>query len=162
MGLLLANPIRRSTVVLEKTLAMVVQALIVSVALFAGVLGGSLIAGLGMSPGNIVATTLLGTLLGLVFGALALALSAATGRTRVATYGSIGAAFAFYVANGFLPFSEGLAGLAKWSPFHYYLSSDPLLNGMNWGHGAVLLGLFIVLVTAAVVLFDRRDLRQTG
>jgi len=115
-----------------------------------------------MSPSRIAATTLLGTLLGLVFGALALALSAATGRTRVAIYGSIGSAFGLYVVNGFLPFSESFAGLAKWSPFYYYLSSDPLLNGMNWGHGAVLLGLFIVLVAAAVALFDRRDLRQTG
>jgi len=162
MGLLLANPIRRSTVVLEKTLAMIVQALIVAIALFTGVVGGSMLGGLGMSPSRIAATTLLGTLLGLVFGALALALSAATGRTRVAIYGSIGSAFGLYVVNGFLPFSESFAGLAKWSPFYYYLSSDPLLNGMNWGHGAVLLGLFIVLVAAAVALFDRRDLRQTG
>ena len=162
MGLLLANPIRRSTVVLEKTLAMIVQALIVAIALFAGVVGGSMLGGLGMSPSRIAATTMLGTLLGLVFGALALALSAATGRTRVAIYGSIGSAFGLYVVNGLLPFSESFAGLAKWSPFYYYLSSDPLLNGMNWGHGAVLLGLFIVLVAAAVALFDRRDLRQTG
>ena len=159
MGLLLANPIRRSTVVLEKTLAMIVQALIVAIALFAGVVGGSMLGGLGMSPSRIAATTMLGTLLGLVFGALALALSAATGRTRVAIYGSIGSAFGLYVVNGLLPFSESFAGLAKWSPFYYYLSSDPLLNGMNWGHGAVLLGLFIVLVAAAVALFDRRDLR---
>jgi ABC-2 type transport system permease protein len=162
MGLLLANPIKRSTVVLEKTLAMIIQAAIVAVALFAGVVGGSMLGGLGMSPGRIAAATLLGTLLGLVFGALALALSAATGRTRVAIYGTIGAALALYVANGFLPLSDNLAGLAKWSPFHYYLSSDPLLNGMNWGHGAVLLGLFIALVAAAVMLFDRRDLRQIG
>jgi ABC-2 type transport system permease protein len=121
-----------------------------------------MIGGLGMSPINIAAATLLGLLLGLVFGALALALSAATGRTRVAIYGTIGAAVALNVANGFLPFSEGLEGLAKLSPFHYYLSSDPLMNGMNWGHGAVLLGLFVVLIAAAVMLFDRRDLRQSG
>ena len=162
MGLLLANPIKRSSVVLEKTLAMVVQASIVAVALFAGVVGGSLIGGLGMSPINIAAATLLGMLLGLVFGALALALSAATGRTRVAVYGTIGTALALYLANGFLPFSEGWEGLVNWTPFHYYLSSDPLLNGMNWGHAAVLLSLFGVLVVAAVMLFDRRDLRQSS
>ncbi|MBT8165904.1 MAG: hypothetical protein EX267_07760 [Acidimicrobiia bacterium] len=162
MGLLLANPIKRSSVVLEKTVAMIVQAAVVAVALFAGVVGGSMIGGLGMSPVNIAAATLLGMLLGLVFGALALAFSAATGRTRVAVYGTIGTALALYLANGFLPFSEGLEGLAKWTPFHYYLSSDPLLNGMNWGHAAVLLSLFGVLVVAAVMLFDRRDLRQSS
>ena len=162
MGLLLANPIKRSTVVLEKTAAMVVYAAVVGIALFAGVALGSMFGGLGMSVANIAATTLLATLLGLVFGALALTLSAATGRSRLAVFGTIGAALVFFVADGFLPFSESLQGLANWTPVHYYLSSDPLLNGMNWLHGAVLLGLFVALVAAAVTLFDRRDLRQTA
>ncbi|MBT8212240.1 MAG: ABC transporter permease [Acidimicrobiia bacterium] len=162
MGLLLANPIKRNRVVLEKTAAMVIHAFAVAFALWAGVVGGSLIGGLDMSIRNIAAATGLGALLGLVFGALALALSAAFGRTRLAVYGSIGVALACYLANGFLPFSEGFEGLVKWQPFHYYLSSDPLINGMNWAHGGVLLGLFAALVWAAVVLFDRRDLRQTG
>ena len=47
-------------------------------------------------------------------------------------------------------------------PFHYFLSSDPLHNGMNWLHAGVLTGLFAGLVVLAVVLFDRRDLRQMG
>jgi ABC-2 type transport system permease protein len=162
MGLLLANPIKRSTVVLEKTLAMASYAVVVGIALFAGVALGSMLGGLGMSGANIAATTLLGTLLGLVFGALALAISAATGRVRIAIFGTIGVALVFFIANGFLPLSDGLEGLAKWGPFHYYLSSDPLINGMHWGHGAVLAGLFVALVALAVVLFDRRDLRQTG
>ena len=66
------------------------------------------------------------------------------------------------MANGLLPFSENLSGLVKWQPFYYYLSSDPLMNGMNWGHGAVLTVLTIVLIALSVVLFQRRDLRQTG
>ena len=118
--------------------------------------------GLGMSGLNIAATTLLGTLLGLVFGALSLAISAATGRVRMAIFGAIGVALVAFVANGFLPLSEGLEGLTKWTPVHYYLSSDPLINGMNWLHGGVLLALFVALVAAAVALFDRRDIRQAG
>ncbi len=162
MGLLLANPIKRSTVVLEKTFAMVLYALIVGIALFAGVALGSVFGGLGMSPGRIAAATALGMLLGLVFGGLSLAISAATGRSRIAVFGTIGVALVFFVADGFLPLSDSLAGLAKWTPVYYYLGSDPLVNGMHWGHGAVLLGLFVVLVAAAVWLFDRRDIRQTG
>ena len=38
-----------------------------------------------------------------------------------------------YVFNAFLPLNESLAGLARWSPFYYYLTSDPLNNGMHWG-----------------------------
>jgi ABC-2 type transport system permease protein len=162
MGLLLANPIKRSTVVLEKTVAMVLHAAVVAVALFTGVYLGSVIGGLGMSPGNIAATTLLATLLGLVFGGLSLALSAATGLVRPSVYATVGIALVCFVANGFLPLSDSLQGLAKWQPVHYYLSSDPLINGMHWLHGALLLGMFVALVGAAVFLFDRRDLRQTG
>jgi len=162
MGLLLANPIRRSTVVLEKTLAMVLAGFVVGLATFAGVVGGSWLGGLGMSAANIAATSLLVTLLGLAFGALALALGAASGRVAVAVWGAVAAAFAAFLLNGFLPFSDSLAGWAKVSPFYYYLTSDPLINGMHWGHGAVLAGLSVALVAAAVALFNRRDLRQTG
>jgi ABC-2 type transport system permease protein len=115
-----------------------------------------------MSIGNIAATSLLVTLIGLVFGALALALSAGTGRVKAAVFGTVGVALVFYILNAFLPFNDTLAGYAKWSPFYYYLSSDPLVTGMHWGHGAILAGLTAVLIVLSVVLFQRRDLRQTG
>jgi ABC-2 type transport system permease protein len=162
MGLLLANPIKRSKIVYEKTVSMLVGGVIVGFATFAGVALGSVIGGLGMSISNIAATCLLLTLIGLVFGGLALAFSAATGKPRLAIFGSIGVAIVLFVFNAFLPFSESLAGLAKATPFYYYLTSDPLMNGMHWGHGAVLAGLFVLLVAASVFLFQRRDLRQSG
>lgn len=162
MGLLLANPISRSSVVMEKTVAMIAYAIVLGVLTFVGTVLGSLLGGLGMSAGNIAATSLLLTLLGLVFGSVALALSAATGLVRVAGYGTAGLALGFYLLNAFVPLSEGLAGYARLSPFHYYLTSDPLTNGMHWGHGGGLVGLMAVLVVASVVLFERRDLRQSG
>ena len=162
MGLLLANPIPRSRVVIEKSWAMVLYAFVVGFATFAGVAVGSLLGGLGMSIGNIAAASLLVTLIGLVFGALALALSAGTGRVKAAVFGTVGVALVFYILNAFLPFNDTLAGYAKWSPFYYYLSSDPLVTGMHWGHGAILAGLTAVLIVLSVVLFQRRDLRQTG
>ena len=162
MGLLLANPIKRSKVVIEKAWAMTISAITVGTATFFGVWFGSLLGGLGMDAGNIAATCLLVTLLGLVYGALALALSAATGRGSIAIFGSIGLAFVSYLASSFLPLSESLAGLAKWSPYYYYLSSDPLLTGMHWGHGAIYVGLILGLVAISVVLFQRRDIRQSG
>ncbi|MEA2023548.1 MAG: ABC transporter permease subunit, partial [Actinomycetota bacterium] len=162
MGLLLANPIKRSTVIYQKTIAMVLFAFVVGFATFAGVAGGSLLGNLGMSIVNIAATCLLVTLLGLAYGGLALALGATTGRTGIAIFGTTGLALVAFVANGLLPFNESLSGLVKWQPFYYYLSSDPLMNGMDWGHGAVLTTLTLVLIGLAVVLFQRRDLRQTG
>ena len=162
MGLLLANPVKRSTVVHQKVFAMILYGLGVGFAIFAGVALGSLLGGLGMDTGNIAATSLLVTLVGVAFGALSLALGSATGRVNFAVYGTVGIALIFYVLNAFLPFSQSLAGFARVSPFYYYLTSDPLNNGMHWGHGAVLAVLATILVGLSVVLFQRRDLRQTG
>jgi len=162
MGLLLANPIRRSTIVAEKALTMIVFAAVVGFATWAGVALGSVIAGLGISIGGIAATSVLVTLLGLVFGAVALALGAATGRVRIAVYGTIGLALTSHLLNSFLPLSEGLAGWAKWTPNYYYLSSHPLENGMPWGHAGMLTTLTVLLFGMAAALFDRRDLRQRG
>ena len=162
MGLLLANPVSRSTIVLEKSAAMVLAGFVVGIATFAGVAAGSLVGGLGMNMGNIAATSLLVTLVGLVFGALALALGAAMGRVSVAIFGAVGAALAFHLLNAFLPFNDSLEGYARLTPFYYYLTSDPLNNGMHWGHGAILAGLTVLLIALAVWLFSRRDLRQTG
>jgi len=162
MGLLLANPVRRSTVVTQKTWTMILYAAIVGLAAFLGVAAGSLLGGLGIDMGNIAATCVLATLLGLAFGALALALGAATGRTQIASYGAVGVAVVAFIINGFLPLNDSTTAWAKVSPFYYYLSSDPLTNGMAWGHAAILASLFVILVVLAVVLFGRRDLRQTG
>ena len=162
MGLLLANPIKRSTVVFEKTIAMVFASLIVGVLTFAGVALGSVLGGLGMSMGNIAATCALMTLLGLVLGATALVLSAATGRVKVATYGMVGLSLVLFLLNSMLPLSDSLAGYAKATPFYYFLGSDPLVNGMNWAHAGVLTAITVGLVVIAAMLFDRRDIRQTG
>ncbi len=160
MGLLLANPISRSRIVYEKMFAMVVLTFVLGVITFAGTAVGSLLGGLDMSYGNIAAISLLVSLMGLTFGALALVLSAATGKVKVAVFGSVGPALIFYLMDSFLPLSDSFAGYAKLSPFYYYAGSNPLTSGMHWGHGGLLAGLTVGLVVLAAVLFERRDLRQ--
>jgi ABC-2 type transport system permease protein len=159
MGLLLASPVRRSRVVLEKSLTMIVYAIGVGVATFAGTWVGSLIGGLGVSPAGITAATVLCTLLGLAFGGLALVLGAATGRSSVAASTAAGVAIVAYIADSFLSVNEATEAWAVLSPFHYLLSSDPLNNGMDWGHASVLTALFVVLVALSIPLFQARDLR---
>ncbi len=162
MGLLLANPIKRSRIVIEKSGTMVICCVIVGLATFLGVGAGSLLGGLDMNMGNIAAGCLLGTLLGLAFGMLALALAAATGKGKTAAYGSIGIVLVSYITSSFLPLSENLAGYARWSPYYYFLGSEPLFNGMDWGHAAVLGGMAVVFFLASIYLFQRRDLRYNA
>ena len=160
LGLLLANPIKRSRVVAEKTLAMIAYAVVLGLVMWLSTAIGSLLGGLGMDLGNVAAASLLLTALGLVFGAAALALSAATGRVKLAVSGAAGLAVALFLINSLLLLDDRIAGYARWSPFHYYLGGDPLNDGMPWGDLALLTGLGAALVGLAVVLFQRRDLRQ--
>ncbi len=162
MGLLLANPVSRRRVVLEKAAAMTAHALVVGVVMWLSTMLGSLVAGLGMSALDVAATSLLLTLLGLVFGAAALAISAGTGRVKLAVYGASLLALGFFLTNSLLLLNDSIAGWARWSPFYYYLTSDPLVSGLRWSHAAVLAGLAAGLVALAAWLFAQRDLRQTG
>ena len=159
MGLLLANPISRSTVVREKALAMVIYAFMFGLIAFLGVWVGDLIGGVGLGFSQIVGTTILLTMLGLVYGGVALMVTAATGKRTLGVYAAAGLALVAYFMASFLPVSEQFAGWARLSPFHYYLGSDPLVNGMSWGHGGVLAGLALGLVALSIPLFQRRDLR---
>ena len=158
MGLLLANPVSRSRVVGQKVVAMVLYGLVVGFATFAGVAVGSWLGSLGMAVGNIAAASVLLTLIGLLFGGLALLLSAATGQTRLAIFIPVGAALVFHVINAMAELGD--AGWGQLSPFHYYLGSDPLNNGMAWGDAAVLAVLSLTVIALAVPAFQRRDLRQ--
>lgn len=162
MGLLLANPISRSRIVIEKAMTMVVFGVVVGIATFAGVALGSVWGDLGMSIGNIAATSALQVLVGLVFGALALALGAGIGRTSVALYGAAGAALAFHLLTSLAKISDGLAEIAWLSPFHFYLGSDPLKTGMDWGNAGVLIALTILLFGLSLALFQRRDVRLSA
>jgi ABC-2 type transport system permease protein len=159
MGLLLGNPITRSHLIVEKSLAMVGYSIVVGVTTFLGTWVGVLLAGLDVSAINLAAASALVTLMGLVFGGLALAIGAATGRSRVASGASTGVALLAYFMFSFFPLSTTFAPLARYSPFDLYLGSDPLNNGMAWGDAAILAGLFVVLVAVAIPVWSRRDLR---
>ncbi|MFP3882835.1 MAG: ABC transporter permease subunit [Actinomycetota bacterium] len=159
MGLLLSNPVSRSEVVMEKTIAMVLYAIAFGVATFLGTAGGVLLSGIDVTVRGVAATSALLVLMALVFGGIALAVGAATGRVRLASAVSAAVAVVAYFVWSFFPLSEAFEGWAVISPFEYFLGSDPLSNGMAWGDAVVLATVFVVLVAVSVPLFERRDLR---
>ncbi len=160
MGLLLANPISRSRIIGEKTFTMLLYGSIVGIATFGGVAVGSITGNLGIDIGNIAATSALATLVGLLFGALALAVGAGTGRKKMAMWVAIGAAVFMHILNSFGEINNNLVAVQKLSPYYYYLGSDPLNNGMDWSGATVLVVVTALLTGASFVLFQRRDIRQ--
>lgn len=159
MGLLLANPISRTWVLLEKVVAMVAYAVALGAITFLGCWLGVLIGGVDLTVEGLAATSALMVLFGLVWGGVALLVTAATGRSRLASGITASLAVVAYFTWSFFPLSETFAAWAVLSPFQLYLGSDPLATGMDWADAGVLTAIFAILVVASIPLFDRRDLR---
>ena len=68
----------------------------------------------------------------------------------MAIWGAIGAGVGLHVMNSLGEISDRVAGLQKLSPFYYYLGGDPLNNGMDWTHAAMLAAICVVLDGAVV------------
>ena len=107
---------------------------------------------------RVAAATLSAALLGSFFGALALAIGAATGR-RGASLGISGAgAVLAYLVNAMRPVADILEPARFVTPFYYYIGADPLSNGLDLAHAAVLVAATVLLSLAAVISFERRDI----
>ena len=158
LDLLLSNPLTRSRVALETFAAMIVAILVLALAVWLGMAIGAIAVDMDISFGRMAEATLSAALLGMAFGTLALAIGCVRGKRGL----SIGVTSTFgvaaYFVNALAPMVEALEPFSKLSPFYYYISSDPLTNGLNFAHTAVLIGLVIVLLAVALITVERRDL----
>lgn len=159
MALLLSTSASRTTFLAAKTAAMVVHVLIVAVAMFAGLLVGNGIGHMGIPVGDLLAATFSMTLLGLVFGAIAMTLGAAGAQRRRTMAISAGIAGLSFVLAVFLPLSESLAWLAKLNFWYPYGANVALVNGIDWGFAAILAACSVAISGIGFVIFPRRDLR---
>ncbi len=159
LALVLAHPVKRSSLVAAKAAAIAVCVLILALATWVGLIAGVAVAGGGISVGDMGALSLHLAFFGVATGAVALALGAGTGRRALASGGAAAFAVFGFLINGFAPLVDSIAWLKYLSPFHYYTAHDPLTNGVDVGDLAVL-GLFALTLTAiAIVGIRRRDLR---
>lgn len=159
LGLVLAHPVDRSRLILAKAAAAAVGVAIVAAGTWIGLVGGVALAGGGIGVGEVTALVVHLSFFGLVIGALALAVAAATGRKAVAVAVASAVGVAGFLVNGFAPLVDAIEWLKYASPFYWYETGDPLANGVDWGDLAVLIAATALLTAAAAILIRRRDLR---
>lgn len=160
LEMLVSLPVARPRIVLEKAAALVVGTLILGAVAFASLLAGAFAVGMEIGPDRLFAGSLLVALLGLLFGALALAAGAAMGRRGASIGIAAGAAFATFFLNGFGKLVAGLDRFRPLSPFYWYAEEEPLKEGIP-ALGVLILVLgSVALIAAAALAFDRRDLRD--
>lgn len=163
MELLLANPVARATIFGQRFAAMLVSTLVLGLALWIVLaIGIPLGVWADLDNWNLIQALFSLVLLTWAFGSLAICLSAATGNAGL-SYSIVGAiALSTFMINSFSQIIDGMEPFRWLSPFHYYLGSDPLTQGLNWTHTLVPLGVIVVTYVIGRIAFERRDLKQAG
>lgn len=157
MDILLANPVPRSRVVLEKFGAALVGGLVLALSMWLSIVAGAVIVDMDIGFVLLSEATLGALLLAYGFGAFALLLGCATGQRGLSIGVSAGVGVVAYLLNGFALVIDWLEPYRTLSPFYFYAGNDPLYNGLDPWHMLVLIVVTAVCVAAAVYAFQRRD-----
>lgn len=158
LDLLLSYPTSRASLVVARMTALATVLVVLGLVLFTVVLALRGPTGLSIGVGNLAATALTWVLLGCCLGSVALLISAAVGRRSSTIAISAGVSLVAYLADSFVPLIKHLGWMRHLSPFDWFLGGDPLTNGLQGGHCALLLVTTLVATAFAVFALNRRDL----
>lgn len=159
LGLLASNPISRSKILFDKSIAVVVHIVVATAILSLLTWSGVVVVGLDMDASYVWAAMVHVVAFGFMMTGAAVFFCVLLGK-RVITMITVGGlAFVAYMVSALLPISADLAGWAKLSPWYYYWAENPLLSGVNWADVGVMAAIGIVLFGFAFVRFARKDLR---
>jgi ABC-2 type transport system permease protein len=161
LELLLANPVSRLRVAVERAGFLVLMLALVTVAALVALIVLAPRVGLtkGLSLDNIVAASVATGLLSMVFAAIAFAAGAATGNRSLAVSVSSAVAVASFAVEGLGAQVKMLQPLRNISPWHWLLYSEPLRNGWVPEAWLLPLGAALALMAVGSLVFVRRDLR---
>lgn len=158
LDILLSLPVARRRVLLDKAAAMLTTTVMLGVVLWVAiaVTGPAFEVDVGaVALAAAVANTVL---IALVFGGIALAVGAASGRRALATGVATALAAGTYLVDVLALSVDGLGWLQRLSPFFYYRDPSVLTTGLDALAAGVLLAVAAVALGVALGAFERRDL----
>ena len=161
LDLLLAHPVRRSTMFLARLLSLLGATTAILGLTWLGFVIGLNWTALDLSWGELALPfASLGAVL-LVFAAFSILMSMALPSRRMAAMaGGIGVVGSFFLTS-LSRVDENLEAAARFSPLNYYQSGDAIL-GLNWEWLAGLTGVSLLMLLLAWWRFERRDIRVGG
>jgi len=158
LDLLLANPLPRWRLVVEKFAAIGVSFLVLAIIFWMGMVSGSLIFNINISALRLAEVIISCFMLGMVFSSLTLALSCFNLRKKM-SYGLVsGFAVIAYLINAYAPMVNKLKPYRIFSPFYYYNGASPLINGLNIAHLLVLVGWCLLFFLISLYTFNRKNI----
>jgi ABC-2 type transport system permease protein len=157
MDLILAAPVPRYRIVVERFAAMVTLVFVVAAVVLVVMVIGNPIVDLGFSLPHMVASNLGLALLALVFGSLAIAVGGLTGKRGVTIGVAAGVTVATFFINGLAELVDWLQGPQKLTPFYWLQQWDPLNDGFSLSAITLMVIVIGFLLGVAVWGFNRRD-----
>ncbi len=158
MELLLALPIMRGRLVLEKLTALIAEVVALGAVLWLALWVGAGVVDMRISGAHLASGTAGSVLVAILFGALSMALGAATGRRSLAIGLTSALAVAAFLVNVLAPLVDSLSQVRRLSPFYHYAASDPLRHGLDAGDVVFLVVTAAIFAAAATLAFQRRDI----
>lgn len=158
MDLLLATPVSRAKVLVEKYLSLLTPILVLNLVVPVAVTLGLILIDESIAAGDLVMVHLLSLPYLLACGAIGLLLSVFFTNVDVAKRGGLGAIFGLFLVES-VAMSADLEWLAAISPTHYYDPTAILVNAeYDWAGAVILIAVSVVLVVVSLARFKRMDL----
>ncbi len=158
IDILLSTPIRRSSVILEKFLTLVVSLLILSTILLTTIFFGSKVVGIEVTFSQLFSATFILLLFGINFGTVAIFLGSLTGSKGLAIGLTTAFAVIAYLVNVFYKLTDVLDKVKEFSPFYHYSHQNALVHGIPWASAELMIFITVGLILLSVAAFARRDL----
>jgi ABC-2 type transport system permease protein len=157
LELLLASPVGRTRIVVEKSLSVSTQLAIVSMSVWFGVALGTLLFPFEVSLSHVLAATLMGWLFGTTTSYFSMCVQSITGKKGVAIGFGAGLVASSYIANILSQLINGFSYLKYISIFYYYDGANVLIEGLKVESLMVLLGGSIITFMISIRFFRVRD-----
>ncbi|MGB8360744.1 MAG: ABC transporter permease subunit, partial [Acidimicrobiia bacterium] len=159
-GLLLGNPVSRTGVLISKAASLVFLVAVGALIMWGFALVVPEWLGVDMTGIDVTAVIIALFLNALVYGFLAMAVATWTGNRSLGSGAAVAVMLVGYLGASIFPLIESLTGWAKIFPWYYFSGSSPVVNGVDWGHTAVMSGIIVAGFGIALVGVIRRDLKQ--
>lgn len=157
LALIATLPARRRAILLQKVLAMALQAVLLSAAVAVCVVVGRGFQ-LNISTGNTVAISIALVLMGLDFGLVTMAIGAATGGRGTALGVASGLAAASYLLSSLAATISAIRPGRYLSLIYWSVGNDQISKGVSPGDFGVLVAVGLGALLAAYLAFARADL----
>lgn len=158
LDLLLAQPVTRTQIIVEKAVAAAVLIGVVVVALFLTLSVLNPVVDLGFAFTGLLAANLALGMFAMLFCLLAMAVGAVTGNRQLTVGVSAAVVGVTFFVNGLAPLVDQTTWLQKLTPFYWLQNPNPLANGFDAASILIFLGAGAVLCGLAIWGFDRRDI----